>query len=227
MSLYVMADFHLCFGANDKPMDIFGKKWEGYMEKIEHSCKCLKEEDTLVIPGDISWATYLSSCVEDLKFIDALPGRKIISKGNHDYWWTSAKKLGEMKEKYGLKSIHFLHNNYYMYEDICLCGNRGWVAGGGADDKKIYDRELMRLEFSLKSAPAENEKIVFTHFPVVSGNVVDNNVLALLVKNNVKRCYYGHLHGIEEGEAPEGKLHGIEFKLVSADYLNFIPYKII
>ena len=224
MSLYVMADFHLCFGANDKPMDIFGKKWEGYMEKIENSCKILTEEDTIVIPGDISWATYLSSCVEDLKFIDALPGRKIISKGNHDYWWTTMKKHEKWCDENGFDSIKFLHNNYYMYKDVAICGTRGWqLTSRNEEDLKVYNREKERLIISLKLASAQSPSqiIVALHYPP------DSEFKQIMEEYNVGICLFGHLHAAGFKDYSDYDENGISYRLVSCDYLQFKPYKIM
>lgn len=229
MSLFAMADFHLSKSIKDKPMDIFGKRWENYMQKIEDSCKTvLSENDVLLIPGDISWATYANELKSDLDFIENLPGKKIISKGNHDYWWTSAKKLEELKAGFNIKTINFLHNNFFVYGDTAICGNRGWIKSESDENKKIYDRELIRLELSLKAAQnaGYDKKIVMTHYPPCSGNdEIFEDFLEIINKYNVKRCIYGHLHN-NFSSAFTGMCGDIKFDLVSADYLDFIPLKI-
>ena len=230
MSLFAMADFHLSKSIKDKPMDVFGKQWENYMQKIEENCKnMLSENDVLLIPGDISWATYAEELKSDLDFIENLPGRKIISKGNHDYWWTSAKKLEELKESLGIKTISFLHNNFFVYEDTAICGNRGWIKSDSEENKKIYDRELIRLELSLKSAEdaGYDKKIVMTHYPPCCGNdKIFDDFFEIIDKYNVKRCIYGHLHN-NFSSAFTGIYNGVQFDLVSADYLDFKPLTVI
>jgi len=232
MSLYAMSDFHLCVGVKDKPMDIFGDKWVDYINKIYINCnKILNEDDLLLIPGDISWATYKDQAIDDLRFINNLPGKKIISKGNHDYWWTTAKKLSELKTKYNLNTIEFLKNNYFSYNNTAICGNRGWtLLSNEEEDIKIYNRELNRLELSLESANKAgfNNKIVMTHYPPLKDKYTpDENVLSLLLKYNVTHCIFGHLHNLDSNEVYKGVYDGIEFNLVSSDYLNFTPTHIL
>lgn len=230
MSLFAMADFHLSKSIKDKPMDVFGKKWENYMQKIEENCNnILNQDDVLLIPGDVSWGTYASEIKSDLEFIENLPGKKIISKGNHDYWWTGAKKLEEMKAEFGITTVSFLHNNFFSYKDIAICGNRGWIKSESEENKKIYAREMIRLELSLKEAENAGfrKKIVMTHYPPCAGNEkIFDDFLELLLKYNVQRCIYGHLHN-NFSAAFNGNCADVRFDLVSADYLDFKPLLII
>lgn len=230
MALYVMADFHLCMGVQNKPMDVFGGRWDNYTEKIEQNCNSiLKSDDILLIPGDISWGTYTHQAVEDFKFISALPGTKIISRGNHDYWWTTKNKLDKLMSELGITNIKFLHNNFYSYNNIAICGCRGWIYSSSEEDMKIYKRELLRLEYSLDSAEKSgfNEKIAVMHYPPYKyADTPDENILEILRKYNVKYCFYGHLHSNFNRPFLQGLFSGIEFSLISADYLNFVPKKI-
>ncbi len=230
MGLFAMADFHLAVGVKDKPMDVFGKSWYNYMERIEQNCKnILSENDVLLIPGDISWGTYTSQAEEDLMFIENLPGTKVITRGNHDYWWASAKKLSELKEKLGLGSLVFLHNSFFVYENIAVCANRGWNYSASDENVKIYNRELLRMELSLEMAEKAGfkDKIAVTHFPPVTADKIpDENYMRLFEKYGVYMCLYGHLHNIKKEDVCEGKFGGVELRLVSSDYLEFKPLKI-
>lgn len=231
MALYAMADFHLCIGVKDKPMDVFGGRWDGYIDKIYQNCKrLLKADDVLIIPGDISWGTYMHQAAEDFKFISSLPGTKIISRGNHDYWWTTKNKLDKMMEEMEITNIKFLHNNFYSYGDTAICGSRGWIYSETPENTKIYNRELMRLEYSLEAANKNGflKKIAVMHYPPYkTPDFPDENIFKILKKYNVEKCLYGHLHGNFDKPVLQGEYNGIEFSLISADYLNFVPKKII
>ncbi len=231
MGLYAMADFHLAVGVEDKPMDVFGGSWHGYMEKIKKNCHdILTDNDVLLIPGDISWGTYTSQAEADLEFINSLPGTKVISRGNHDYWWTSAKKLGEMKERLGLSSLVFMHNSFFKYENIAVCGNRGWNYSGSEENIRIYNREVLRMELSLELAEREGfkEKIAVTHYPPIKPDgTPDENYTNLFKKYGVTLCLYGHLHNVYKTDAFEETFEGVRYKLVSSDYLMFKPYRIL
>ena len=172
MALYTISDLHLPIGV-DKPMDIFGSKWTNYVQRLQKNWQSIvNPEDTVVLPGDFSWATYIEEAIPDFRYIDELPGKKIILKGNHDYWWETLSKLNRYTKEREYDDIFFLQNNYFEYNNIAICGTRGWNLPGsphfGEDDKKIYAREVARLELSLSAAPEESEKIVFTHFPPIS-----------------------------------------------------------
>lgn len=228
MALYVIGDLHLSFGC-DKPMDVFGGRWENYTEKLRDGFSTVRPEDTTVLCGDISWGMTLAEAREDFLFIHALPGRKIILKGNHDYWWTTVAQADRFLEGNGVDSISFLNNNAFLYGDLALCGTRGWADDAGEDkehDQRMLRRELIRLEASLKAA-GEHEKLVFLHYPpkVLTSEWTD--AIDLMCAYGVKRCFYGHLHGAGCAQAFEGEYRGIRFRLVSADHVQFIPQKII
>lgn len=228
MALYAMADFHLSLGV-DKPMDVFGGAWKGYMDKLTEGLSCLRQEDTLVIPGDICWAMSFDSAVPDFAWINALPGRKIILKGNHDYWWTTAAKFHKFCAENGFENLLVLHNNCYEYGDVALCGTRGWFyeeERGAEHDALILRRELMRLETSLKLA-GEREKYVFLHYPPIYRGYRCEEILDLLKNYGVRHCYYGHLHSESHRLAVTGWQEGIEFRLVASDYVNFSPVKLL
>lgn len=228
MALYAIGDLHLCLGA-PKPMDVFGGAWVGYMEKLKQGISVIGPEDTTVLLGDLSWALDLESAKEDFAWIDAIPGRKIILKGNHDYWWSTANKFYKFCEKYGFSDQWILNNNHYEYDGYAICGTRGWFfeeERSGEHDEKVFKRELIRLETSLKSA-GDLPKIVFLHYPPRYKGYTCDEILELLNRYNVRQCYYGHLHGASHGLAMEGQWDSISFKLLSADKLNFSPYRII
>lgn len=231
MALYAMADFHLCMGVKNKPMDVFGGRWNGYTDKIYNNCRSLLSgNDVLLIPGDISWGTYTNQAIEDFKFISSLPGLKIISRGNHDYWWTTKNKLDKMMTDLNITDIKFLHNNFYSYKNTAVCGCRGWIYSDLPENVKIYKRELLRLEYSLADAEKNGfeTKIAVMHYPPYkTAESPDENIFELLKKYNVSKCLYGHLHGNFDKPILQGDFGGIEFSLVSADYLNFMPKKIM
>ena len=225
MAIYVIADLHLSLGTN-KPMDVF-KGWNNYVEKIKFNWQSVvKMEDTVIIPGDISWAMQLEECKKDFEFINSLNGKKILLKGNHDYWWTTMKKMNEFVEKNNFTTISFLFNNCYIVENIAICGTRSWFFETGEEqDLKVINREYNRLKMSLDMAK-DNEKIVFLHYPPMFQNISSENIINLLKENNVKKCYYGHLHGEAIKYATQKNINGIEYKLISADSLDFMPYKL-
>ena len=228
MALYAIGDLHLCLGAQ-KPMDIFGGAWVGYMDKLRQGLSVITEEDTTVLCGDLSWALDLQEAKADFAFINAIPGRKIILKGNHDYWWSTAAKFNKFCLENGFENMFLLNNNSYEYKDVAICGTRGWFfeeERSGEHDEKVFKRELLRLEASLKTA-GEKRKIVFLHYPPRYKGYACQEILDLLAKYEVRQCLYGHLHGPSHKLAMEGLWDGIEYKLVSADYLHFNPYTVI
>ncbi len=231
MALYAISDLHLSLGT-DKPMDIFSSLWEDHAEKLRQNwTQTVTEEDTVVIPGDISWATYLEDAKMDFSFLDSLPGRKIISKGNHDYWWTTATKLKKFIEANNFRNISFLHNSYYTYEQWAICGTRGWSSGEGdtaEENKKIFARERQRLELSLQqgTASGKTKVIAVLHYPPFNSDDDGYGFIDILKKYKVSICLYGHLHG-DFDLARQGMIEGIDFRLVSSDYLNFSPLKIL
>lgn len=232
MSIYAISDLHLALSI-DKPMDVFGNGWKNYMSRLkENWTATVQPEDAVIIPGDISWATYLEQAYEDFKFIEELPGKKIISKGNHDYWWTTLSKLERFLSGNGFSTISFMHNNSFKLENWILCGTRGWKCPGddgfSGEDRKIYKRELQRLELSLKSAEAQGSDIIAAlHYPPFNSKKEPSEFVELLDKYGVKTCVYGHLHGEGFKNAFEGEYLGVNFRFVSADYLQFVPYKLI
>lgn len=228
MALYAIGDLHLALGA-DKPMDVFGGRWEGYMEKLQSGLSVIGPEDTTVLLGDLSWALGIEQAREDFAFISRIPGRKIILKGNHDYWWTTAAKFYKFCEQNEFPNLFILNNNCYFYGDIAICGTRGWFyeeQKQGTHDEKIFRRELGRLETSLKAA-GEREKYCFLHYPPRYRGYACPEILELLRAYGVTRCYYGHLHGDSLRLAVEGNYDRTEFRLVSADYVNFKPEQIL
>lgn len=228
MALYAIGDLHLCLGA-EKPMDIFGGAWVGYMDKMKEGLSVIGPEDTTVLLGDLSWALGLEQARADFAWIHGIPGRKIILKGNHDYWWNTAAKFYKFCEENGFSDMLILNNNHYVYGDTAICGTRGWFfeeEKSGQHDEKVFKRELLRLEASLKSA-GELQKIVFLHYPPRYKGYTCPEILELLEKYDVRQCYYGHLHGASHGLAMEGIWDGVDFRLVSADKLNFKPYLVL
>ena len=228
MALYAIGDLHLCLGA-PKPMDIFGGAWVGYMDKLKEGMSVITEEDTTVLLGDLSWALDLESAAQDFAWINEIPGRKIILKGNHDYWWSTVAKFTKFCEANGFHDMHLLNNNHFEYGDLANCGTRGWFFEEdrhGAHDEKVFKRELCRLEASLKSA-GEKPKMVFLHYPPRYKGYECREILELLQKYGVRRCYYGHLHGGSHKLAMEGLWDNVEFRLVAADYINFKPATVI
>ena len=223
MALYAIGDTHLSFSAN-KPMDVFGGGWEGYVDKLSQGLGVLKEEDTLVLCGDISWGMSLEEARADFAFLDALPGRKLILKGNHDYWWNTASKMSRFFAQEGFTTLNILHNNSYTYGPYALCGTRGWFYEEEQDghNEKVFNRELIRLEAYLKAA-GEGEKICFLHYPPIYRGYRCPEIIRLLEQYGVSRCYYGHLHGGSHRLAVEGRQGSVEYHLVSADFLRFQP----
>lgn len=228
MALYAIGDLHLCLGA-PKPMDVFGGAWVGYMEKLKDGLSVIGPEDTTVLLGDLSWALDLEGAAADFSWINQIPGQKILLKGNHDYWWSTAAKFSQFCARQGFQELKLLNNNCYEYEDFAICGTRGWFfeeERSGTHDEKVFKRELLRLEASLKAA-GDRQKLVFLHYPPRYRGYECPEILALLKQYEVRRCFYGHLHGGSHKLAMEGIWDGVEFRLVSADYLNFKPYRVI
>ena len=228
MAIYGIGDLHLSLNSN-KPMDIFGENWINHSQKIrKHWVECVNEEDLVLIPGDISWAMTFEEAKKDLNFINGLTGRKVLVKGNHDYWWQSLKK---MQEAY--PAFHFIQNNSLIYNNtVGICGTRGWVCPGSQgfseEDDKIYHRELNRLEQSLKALSSQiKEIILLLHYPPTNENRESSGFIKLIEKYKVQKVLYGHLHSEESfNTSLQGKHNGTEFHLVSSDYLNFKPKKI-
>lgn len=228
MALYAIGDLHLCLGA-PKPMDVFGGAWVGYMDKLAEGLSVITPEDTTVLLGDLSWALGMEEAKADFAWMNRIPGRKIILKGNHDYWWSTAAKFNKFCQENDFENFYVLNNNCYEYDNIAICGTRGWFfeeERSGAHDEKVFRRELGRLETSLKAA-GEKQKLVFLHYPPRYKGYICQEILDLLEKYQVRQCFYGHLHGPSHGLAQEGLWDGIEFRLVSADKLQFHPWKVM
>ena len=229
MAIYTIADLHLSFNEN-KPMDIFGNNWNGHTEKIkENWLKKVEVSDTVILPGDFSWSMYLEDTVKDFEYLNSLPGRKILLKGNHDYWWTTITSMNKFVEENHFENINFLLNNSYLVEDKIICGTRGWAITDTENSSKMIKRECNRLELSIlygiEKFGNDKEIIVFMHYPpILKQNLQENKMtdfMKMLKKYNVKRCYYGHLHSTSINDAVEGEVFGVNLKLVSADSLNF------
>lgn len=233
MSLFVIADTHLS-ETTEKPMDIFGYRWNGWTEKLcRNWTETVGNNDTVVVAGDISWAMMLEEAVEDFRLLNSLPGTKLIGKGNHDYWWNTQKKTEAFFTENGFTTLKLLFNNAYETENTVICGCRGWYVDEksspeNADYDKIVAREAGRLKLSLKYAEkfdSTKKRIVFFHFPPVFGDFICNELIEVLHEYGVTECYYGHIHGRYD-IPPVTEYEGITFGIVSADYLDFKPLKI-
>lgn len=228
MALYAIGDLHLSFGT-DKPMDVFGGVWNNYVDKLREGLSVITPEDTTILLGDLTWALDLNGAREDFSFINAIPGRKIILKGNHDYWWSTAKKFYTFCEENGFSDMYILNNNAYEYEEVAICGTRGWFfeedAAVGSHNDKIFKRELIRLETSLKQAQGR-EIFCFLHYPPRYRGYECSEILELLKTYAVSLCCYGHLHGDSHKLAIEGVYDGVDYRLCAADFLRFRPLRI-
>ena len=234
MAIYAIADLHLSF-LQDKPMNIFGDNWENHAEKIKINwLKKVKEEDTVVLAGDFSWAMYLNDTKLDFKYLNDLPGTKILLKGNHDYWWGTLSKMNEFLKENNIENIKFLYNNSYLVENKIIVGSRGWNTLDVDENSKMIKRENARLELSINDGlnkyGADKEIIAFMHYPPINKgellNGIKTDFIRTFEKYNVHSCYYGHLHGASHKDAVEGKIQEIKYKLISADYLKFDLEKI-
>lgn len=222
MSIFAIADTHLSFGT-DKPMDSF-PGWNDYVQRIEKNWnKIVMDNDTVVIAGDISWAMNFDELKADFDFINKLNGQKIIIKGNHDYWWNTLKKMNEFIEQNGFDTIRILYNNSYTVENVSICGSRGWMFESEDEhNEKVLKREVGRLKLSLDSANS-NEKIVFLHYPPITVDSKCDEIFNLLKEYGIKKCYYGHLHGVAAKYAIDDTIEDIKFNLISCDRLSFTP----
>ena len=227
MALYAIGDLHLSIGGN-KPMDVFGGRWINYVDKLREGFAALGPEDVTVLCGDLSWGMSIEAAREDFLFIDSLPGRKVVLKGNHDYWWSTATKARRFFAENGIDTIDILYNNCCLYGETALCGTRGWFyeeERSVEHDKKIMLREIGRLEASLKAA-GDREKLVFLHYPPKYMNYECPEILEMLEKYGVRECYYGHIHSKGCAAAFQGVKNGVQFRLVSADHVNFAPIRV-
>ncbi len=235
MAIFCIADTHLSLSV-PKQMDKFGHRWLGYTEKLTSGwCETVTEADTVIIPGDISWGLTLEEAEQDLLFLHRLPGKKIIGRGNNDFWWQSRAKIEKLFARLNIDSISLLHHNAFEVEDKIICGSRGWFsdsknAPDNSDLEKVSKRELLRAEMSFKAASSlaasEKELIAFFHFPPVYKDFISEETIQLMKAYGIRRCYYGHIHG--QYDVPSSfEYGGVEFIIVSADYLNFKPYLIV
>ncbi len=242
MSVFTLADLHLSTDSKtDKSMEVFGARWQDYMTKIEKNWNAVvSDSDVVVVPGDISWATRLEDAESDLRFLNSLNGKKLIGKGNHDFWWTTATKMNAFFEQKGFSTISILYNNAYIVEDRIICGTRGWfpdeskqITVGEVDHAKIVNREVTRLNLSLDAAKKlqsefeiENGKIlpitVFLHFPPIWGDFIMREFIDIFHEYGIKECYFGHIHSAYS-QVGKFDFEGIKFTLVSSDFLNFHP----
>ena len=223
MSIYAIGDLHLSLN-KEKPMDIFGGNWKKHEQKIKENWKnTVQDNDLVILPGDFSWEMHLKDMYNDFAYLNDLPGKKLLLKGNHDYWWTTLAKMREFLQENKFENIDFLYNNSYLFEDKIIAGTRGWALNDTENSNKMNHREEERLKLSLQSGVdnfGDKEIICIMHYPPTS------NYVQIMKQYNVKTCLYGHLHGESHKEAFEGIIDGINFKLVSSDYLDFKLYKL-
>ena len=225
MSLFAIADLHLSLGV-DKPRDVF-PGWAGYVEKLEKNWReNVRPEDTVVVAGDISWGLDISEAKEDFAFLDQLPGTKILLKGNHDLWFSTKTKVEKFFAENGFSTLKILFNNAYEYGDRAICGTRGWM--NDPIEKKVLLRECGRLRMSLEEGKKfGKEPLVFLHYPPVFGGGECYEILDVLLEYGIKQVYYGHIHGYSSGYAINGIRNGIDFRLISCDFVQFNPVKIM
>ena len=231
MAIYAVADLHLSFSTN-KPMNIFGSNWENHENKIKQDwIGKVREEDLVLLPGDFSWAINFEEVKADFEYLKVLPGKKLMLKGNHDYWWNTTSKINKFLKENKYNNIYILYNNSYLFEDKIICGTRGWSLTDDDESKKILNREQIRLELSIKDGISkygnDKEIIVCMHYPPTNDILMQNSeFIKIMKKYDVKKCIYGHLHGESHKEAIQGNVDGIELQLVSCDYTDFKLIKI-
>ena len=225
MSLFAIADLHLSLGV-DKPMDVF-PGWDGYVQKLEKNWReNVRPEDTVVVAGDISWALEISDSVKDFAFLNSLPGTKLLLKRNHDLWFSTKTKVERFFAENGFSTLKILFNNAYEYGNYAICGTRGWM--NAQTDKKVLLRECGRLRLSLEAGKKlQKEPLVFLHYPPVYGGGECYEILDVLLEYGIRKVYYGHIHGYSAGYAINGERNGIDFRLISCDFIQFNPVKII
>ena len=240
MSIYAIGDLHLSLN-KEKPMDIFGGNWKNHEQKIKENWKnTVQDTDLVILPGDFSWEMHLKDMYNDFAYLNELPGKKLLLKGNHDYWWTTLAKMREFLQENKFENIDFVYNNSYLFEDKIIAGTRGWALNDTENSDKMNHREEERLKLSLQSGVdnfGDKKIICIMHYPPIieenkndannqSKNLKVSNYVQIMKEYNVKTCLYGHLHGESHKEAFEGIIEGINFKLVSSDYLDFKLYKV-
>lgn len=225
MSVYTIGDLHLSLGDPAKTMEVF-RGWQGYQQRLEENWRAIvRPEDTVVLAGDISWAMHLAATGPDFRFLDRLPGRKLLMKGNHDYWWSTRAKMEGFFAREGLSTLFVLHNNAVMADGVWLCGSRGWLfEGSDKYDPLVVAREEGRIRRSLEAVPPGEEKILFLHYPPIYGEQVIPEFFGAMADYRVRECYYAHLHGGGAAGAFRGEYRGVSLRLVSADFLKFTPF---
>ena len=229
MALYTIGDLHLSLKSN-KPMDVFGGGWQSYVEKIGAGFSRLKQDDVCVLCGDSSWGMSFEESLDDFRFISDLPGKKIILKGNHDYWWNTATKMKSFLSANGIENIEVLNNNCFYYEGAAICGTRGWLTDAETDaahNAKIMARETARLRASLLASGGVSPKLCFFHYPPRFNDFVCRDIISVMNEFGVRNCWYGHIHGQGHRLAVRGDVEGITYEIVSADYVDFIPQRIM
>lgn len=221
MSIYAISDLHLSLGIKEKPMDVFGKHWENHVEKLKQNWNnIIKDDDTVLMAGDFSWATYLEESLKDFQFLEGLPGKKILLKGNHDYWWSTLKKMNEFLENNNIHSVEILYNNSIEIDECVIAGTRYWSSEEGVDNEKILNRECERAKISLNSIKSLDKQVIFlTHYPP------DERIINCVENFNIKYWIYGHIHSNYEDSIVT--IPNIKTYLTSCDYLNFIPLRIL
>lgn len=229
MAIYAISDLHLSFNT-DKPMNIFG--WNDYEEKIKEDWnKKVKEEDLVLLPGDFSWEMKIDNTYKDFEYLEKLPGKKLLLKGNHDYWWNTLKSMRDFLEQNNIKNTDFIYNNSYEFDGSIIAGTRGWnLTSENLEDEKIQKREAIRLENSIKNGIekyGDKNIIVCMHYPPILRDNKDNRFTQILEKYHVGCCVYGHLHGKSQSNVIEGLYNNIEYKMVSCDYTNFKLIRIV
>ena len=234
MSVFVISDLHLSTNA-DKSMEVFGPRWQNYTQRLQANWNAVVDKnDTVIVPGDISWGLTLEDAVSDLMFLNGLNGNKIIGKGNHDFWWQTLTKIQKMFSQNQIETIRIMHNNAYIVENMIVCGTRGWYNGdskshatNNVDNQKIINREVIRLRLALTGAKQLQEQsslpiIVFLHFPPVWCDLVCREIVDVLHEFEISKCYFGHIHGLVEHNR-NFTFEGIRFSLISSDHINFTP----
>lgn len=248
-TIWAIADLHLSFGVPNKEMDVFGPQWVGYTQKLkEHWHSLISSDDLVLIPGDISWAMHPEEAKADLDWIHALPGTKLLLKGNHDYWWSSLSKV----EKVLPPSLHLLQNNAFNWKGVSIGGTRLWdtpeyafrefidykenprekplteTARDPEETEKVFQRELSRLEVSLKCLDKNaSARIAMTHYPPIGADLKDSRASLLLERYNIQACVFGHLHNVKKAIPLFGSKNGVQYTLTACDYLNFVPFKVL
>ena len=233
--LYAIGDLHLSLSSG-KPMDVFGGAWEGYLDKIEKGLSALTEEDSLVLAGDTSWGMSLADALADFEFLERFPCKKLLLKGNHDYFWETAGKMERFFSAHNLNTFRILHNNAFIQDGVTVCGTRGWfyeeergkaATPDTAHSAKMINREVLRLRVSLEAgAKLGGEPVVFLHYPPLYEGYRCDPLVSVLQEFKVRRCYFGHLHGPARARAIEGGYQGIDYRLISADHIGFMPVRV-